>query len=310
MSSKKRIGLVGVGPWGRNILRDLVALGCEVHVVDRSGGSGDAARELGAATTVGSAADLPDVDGLVVATSSSSHAEVVRSVLGRGVPLFVEKPLTTCASDARDLVERAGDRIFVMDKWRYHPGVLALAEIARDGSLGSVVGLRSVRLSTGIPHPDTDPIWTLAPHDLSIALEVLGFLPAPVHAVADRDSNGIVGCIALLGTSPWLSIEVSGRYDRHHREIRLFCTEGVAILGDAYSDHVAIVRGRGIGQLQQQKVERREIGTEMPLLSELRAFVSYLGGGPPPKSCAQDGALVVETIARIRALSGIAADEQ
>lgn len=301
----KSIGLIGAGAWGRNILRDLRLLGCDVHVMDRSGASTDAAIALGATSVVQNISDVPTVDGLIVATPSTSHAEVIHSVLDRNVPIFVEKPMTTRWSDAQLLIERGAERIFVMDKWRYHPGVLALAELARGGTLGSVVGLRTARLSTGNPHDDTDPTWILAPHDLSIAIEILGEIPTPMYAVADRDTEGVAGFSALLGTRPWLSVEVSGRSDCHSREVRLYCSDGIAILGDAYSDHLAIVRGRGSGQTQQRDEERHEVSGEMPLLAELRAFVSYLEGGPPPKSSARDGARVVEVISQIRVLAGI-----
>lgn len=301
-----RIGLIGIGWWGEHILRDLRSLGCDVAVVARSGASVEAAMRLGAAHVVDRPDRLDHVDGLVVATPSTTHAEVVRSVLDRNVPVFVEKPFTTEPSDADDLVELAGDRIFVMDKWRYHGGVLAMADIARSGELGPVIGLRSIRLSTGNPHKDTDAIWTLAPHDIAIALEVLGEIPEPRAAVADRDDGDVTGITGLFGGSPWLVLEVSGRYVKHVRELRLHCLHGTALLGDAYSDHLVIARGRLAGQEERRDVEERAISKEMPLFAELRAFVQYLKGGDPPKSPARDGARVVGAIARMRELAGLA----
>jgi prephenate dehydrogenase len=85
--SRPRIGLVGFGRWGRNILRDLRALACPVSVVVR--GDRGPAREAGAATTVSSIEELRGVDGAVVSTPTSTHAEVterVREVLGHGCP--------------------------------------------------------------------------------------------------------------------------------------------------------------------------------------------------------------------------------
>jgi len=77
------------------------------------------------------AADLGDVAGVVVATPTSTHAAVVAETLALGVPMFVEKPLTDDPESATTLAERAGNRLFVMDKWRYHPGIEALAAMAR-----------------------------------------------------------------------------------------------------------------------------------------------------------------------------------
>ena len=104
-----------------------------------------------------------DVDGYVVATPTASHAAVIEELLPSEKPIFVEKPMTNDVGAARSLVERAAKRIFVMDKWRYHPGVEALA--------------------AANPLKDVDAIWILLPHHLAITYEILGYLPA-VKAVS------------------------------------------------------------------------------------------------------------------------------
>src|SRR5689334_13040946 len=125
--AKPSIGLAGCGAWGRNILRDLRDLGCRVIVLDPSEAARAVAIAGGAAVAVGSSDELPSwLDGLVIATPTSTHAAMIERLLSRGVPLFVEKPLTADPVAARDLARRAGGRLFVMDKWRYHPGIEAL----------------------------------------------------------------------------------------------------------------------------------------------------------------------------------------
>jgi predicted dehydrogenase len=138
----------------------------------------------------------------------------------------------------------------------------------------------------------------LAPHDLAIALEILGELPEPRAAVADIGEGGLEGLVGLLGERPWQRLEVSVRSPERRREVVLVCEQGVAVLGDGYSDHV-LVRRDGA-----EEPERRQISNELPLLRELRAFVEHLGGGPPPRSSAAEGALVVRRIAELRALAG------
>jgi predicted dehydrogenase len=177
MTPRHHVGLVGCGNWGRLILRDLVALGCEVTVASPSDESRQRALEEGAIATVADAAALPDVAGIVVATPTITHADVLEVLLPRDVPMFCEKPLAPDPVRAWDLARRAADRLFVMDKWRYHPGVEELARIARSRELGPVVGLRTTRAQMGCPHDDVDTAWILAPHDLSIGLEILGSLP-------------------------------------------------------------------------------------------------------------------------------------
>jgi len=297
------IALAGCGRWGRHVLRDLVALGCRVYAVARSEASRARARDGGAAGVCAAVEELPEFAGAVVATPTRTHAEVATRLLARGVPVFVEKPLDCDAARARGLARTGAGRLFVMDKWRYHPGVAMLAALARSGELGEVLQLRTTRVQWGNPHTDVDCLWTLLPHDLAIGLEVLGTLPAPRFAAAETAGGEPTGLFGVLGEGPTLLVEVSCRSARHRREIRLHCRGGVALLDDAYAAHVEIVRWPPRGE--EAAPERRALPPEMPLFLELQAFVDHLRGGPPPRSSAAEGAAVVEAIAALRRLAGL-----
>jgi len=285
----------------------LLSLGARVSVV-ATGDNARLAKEAGADTVVGSLRDLPSADGLVVATPTTTHADVIEALLPRGVPIYCEKPLCDDAERARRLTAAGRDRLFVMDKWRYHRGVLELAAIARSGELGPVVGLRTTRIGYGHGHSDTDCAWTLLPHDLSIAKEVLGQLLAPRSAVADRTNGRLMGLVALSAaeTGLWHTAEIGIRSPVWQRRVTLLCRDGVAILEDAYADHVLIVANPPPnGTAAEPQTTRRPIPVEMPLLAELAAFVGHLNGGPPPKSSAAEAAEAVAAIAQIRRLAAI-----
>jgi predicted dehydrogenase len=299
VTSPPAIGLVGYGAWGVHILRDLRSLGCAVHVAARSDADLRAAVEAGATAAVSSADELTEVAGIVVAVPTSAHAEVVRRSAVHGVPVFVEKPLTANATEARELASAFDGRLFVMDKWRYHPGVEALAAIVRDRELGKPIGVRSVRRGWGHGHPDVDPVWTLAPHDLTIGLEILGEIPPLVAAAGEWVGELLWGVTAMLGTDPWLVIETTGASHVRRREVHLVCEHGIAWLSDPYAEAIGIAPSAALGD----EPHWRPISTELPLLRELRAFVEHLGGGPPPRSSAAEGALVVERIAEIHTLA-------
>lgn len=299
-STVPRVGLAGCGRWGRHILRDLRSLGCEVPVVARSEASQERAREGGAAEIVGEVASLEGVDGVVIATPTSTHAEVVEEALDLDVPVYVEKPLTADLASARGLAAAAPDRLFVMDKWRYHPGVRELARIARSGELGEVVGIHSRRVTLGHRYSDVDTVWIHAPHDLAIALEILGEVPPPRQAVPELVGGELSGLTAILGEAPWVVIEVSTLAPAHRRELRLVCEGGVAQLDGGYAESVVVGRA---GAIDAESVEHRAVAGEMPLLAELRAFVEYLQGGPPPLSPAGDAVAVVEAVESMIALA-------
>jgi predicted dehydrogenase len=192
-----------------------------------------------------------------------------------------------------------------MHKWRYHPGVELLAELVRSEELGPVVGLRTTRIGWGNPHGDVDGIWMLASHDLSIALEVLGTIPEPRAAVAELVAQTATGLVGLLGDDPWFALEISTSSAVRRREVRLICRDGVATLGDAYADNVVLTTGRVDREPLRRVDEERPVSTELPLLRELRAFLEYLAGGPPPRSSAAEALADVEAIAGLRELAGL-----
>jgi predicted dehydrogenase len=298
---KLHLGLIGCGRWGLNILRDLHAIGCGVTVVDPDAKARQVAEGMGARTCAAGARSL-QVDGYVVAAPTALHVPCLREILDAGKPIFVEKPLSHDPEAARALMSSGSD-IYVMEKWRYHPGVQALKTIAASGELGRVVGLRTTRVQWNQPHQDVDAFWILAPHDLSIAKEVLGHIPEPRACVAERFREPGEGMVAVFGHAPWFVMEVSACHFETRREIRLVCERGIASLDDALAEHITVAARTALGA--PLRTERRPIGREMPLRRELEIFVGYLTGGPPPLTPLAEGVEMVELMARMRREAGL-----
>lgn len=300
------VGLLGFGRWGRLIFRDLRALKVDVRVVAPSEASRQAALAAGAVSVHPCPEAIENVDGVVVAAPTSLHAEILFKLAALNKPLFVEKPMATDPAACRRLVDLMGDRLFVMDKWRYHPGIEKLAELARSGALGRLRSLRSFRLGWDNPHRDVDAIWILLPHDLSIALHILGMLPEARMATtlgANGLGNDLFALLRNDEDDPSVVVEISANHPVPRRAVTVIGTEGSAQLGDSYDDHVVFARGapgRAIGS-----PELISISKEMPLLAELRTFVAHLNGGAAPMSSAREGLLVVERICALRQLAGL-----
>ena len=150
-----------------------------------------------------------------------------------------------------------------------------------------------------------DSVWNLAPHDLTLALEILGEIPAPRAAIAERHDGRAVGMYALLGGDPWLGFDVSNRYRDKRREVGLHCQDGVAVMLDPDAGAIEITRGDAASSPADARIEKRPYSTESALRRELAAFLGFVHGGPPPKSSAAEGVEVVRAVARLRALAGI-----
>jgi predicted dehydrogenase len=112
-----------------------------VHVAANSTASRERAVAGGAASFRERVEDLPAVNGAVVAAPIVWHAAIIRHLMPLDIPIFVEKPMTPDAKEARQLAADLSGRLFVMDKWRYHPGIEALRDIAQSGEMEPVIGL-------------------------------------------------------------------------------------------------------------------------------------------------------------------------
>jgi predicted dehydrogenase len=299
--SSLSVALIGFGRWAQHVARDLSACGVRVIAVCRSEQSAKRAEDSNhVGTIVRSVAELPEVAGAVVCTPTSVHADAVEKLAGLHVPVFVEKPMTNEPSRAEQLVSLMGDRLFVMDKWRYHPGIEEMGRIARGREFGDAIGLRTIRRGGGVSHDDVDAVWVLAPHELAIGLEILGRRLDPDCSVVVQRDGWTVSMTAILGGNPWQTIEVSSIAAAHERSIELICETAIISLPDPYADHLAI---RPIDDPTADP-RRAPISTEMPLFRELQAFVDYLRGqGPVPRSTAEDGLWIVRTIGRLREIA-------
>jgi predicted dehydrogenase len=296
-----KVGLVGVGLWGQYILRDLMALGAEVHAAVRSEDSRLRAQRGGAASIVEQIDALPsDCDGYIVANITTAHLDAVEVLLKRGRPLFVEKPLSNDLARVRRLPPIAEKLVFTMHKWRYHPGIIALAQIAAREEFGPVRGLRTYRLGWEHHHDDVSSLWVLLPHDLSIALHVFGEVPRPVGAWSDPltpHGDGVVARFLAARDKVDFIAEISSGHLEKNRRVVLACRDAVCQLNDARYDRIAIKRR---GDPADAPLEERVVDADLPLKAELRIFLEHLRGGPPPMTGLPDEIRIIEAVTAIQ----------
>ena len=285
-----RVALVGCGRWGANILRDLVALGAAVEVVDPDAERAAYAAAHGATRVRRDLTTLHACDGVVIATPAPTHRRVVERSLDFGVPVFVEKPPCTSVDDVAALVSAGGDRVFVMHKWRHHPGVLALRDVARSGVLGTPLILDTTRVGPEPLPPDVDVVWHLGVHDVSIELAVLGRVGAAGPFTATRTDDGrTLACRGAIAVGEHVHhLELGAGQPTRARTVRLSGPEGEAELA-APESPVVTVHHDG-------RTTARPLDTTPPLRAELAAFVAHLEGGPAPVSSLPEALQIVRCL--------------
>ena len=193
------IGLIGLGYWGKNILRNLVELGTLQLACDMDKGVIEERRktyqDASFCTSVEDVLKDPGVKAVVIAASAATHHDLVKQALEAGKDVMVEKPLSLTAAEGEELIAlaREKDRILMVGHiLQYHPAVIRLKKLVRDGELGKIQYIYSNRLNIGKLRTEENILWSFAPHDISTILSLLGEEPVSVRAFGgDYLSKGI-----------------------------------------------------------------------------------------------------------------------
>src|SRR5437867_2241129 len=128
---------------------------------------------------------LGAVDAVIVASPAATHAAVARQVLEAGKPVLVEKPFALTVRDAEAVAKegaRRGIPVLAGHLLVYHPAVERLREMVQNGELGKVFYLYGLRVNLGQVRKDANALWSFGPHDVSMALYLLGEQPVRVAA--------------------------------------------------------------------------------------------------------------------------------
>lgn len=185
-----RLGLIGVGRWGRRLLGTIRSIeGVTLALV--ASGNPETAALVPEARVVGDWKKLlaADLDGVVIATPPACHGVILRAFVAAGVPVMVEKPLCLDVAEAyelRSLVASSGVPVLVDHTQLFHPGFTALQARARD--LGPVRFVRSEGMAFGPFRTDVTVLWDWTPHDIALCLDLLRAVPNRVSAIGNHAS--------------------------------------------------------------------------------------------------------------------------
>jgi predicted dehydrogenase len=198
-TSVVRMGVIGYGYWGPNIVRNLSALDdCELLAVcDKNPNALKRAQRMYPAVRVTTdyteVLCSTDIDAVAVVTPVWTHYELAKAALNNGKHVFVEKPLTSTSSQAEELVELAALRdlrIMVDHTFLFSGAVRKIRELVDDGTLGSLYYFDSTRVNLGLFQHDVSVVWDLAPHDLSVMDYLIEAQPEAVVATGANHLNG------------------------------------------------------------------------------------------------------------------------
>jgi len=186
-----RLGIIGCGYWGINLVRNFYA--AEECIISATADTSEERRnhvkenfdDIKVISDYRSMLSDNTIDAVVIATPPGSHYSLSREALNAGKHVFVEKPLAMNSGHACELVKLAEEKnkiLMVGHTVLYNDAIKDLKNIIDSGDIGDIYYIYSSRLNLGIVRPDVNVMWSLAPHDISIILYLLNKKPVKVAA--------------------------------------------------------------------------------------------------------------------------------
>ena len=288
------LALYGSGRWGTAILRTLQSMATVTVAVVKRG-------------------ETPpiDIDGVIIATPISTHAELALPLIERGIPVYIEKPVTGSVDEAQRLfasAEKANSLVHVGHIHLHNPAFVKAKELAP--ALGRIRYLYFQGTNNGPFRNDASVLRDWLPHPLSMALSLLGATPWSVQAwgiPSLRPQNPALcdigmlkyefeAGVTLLCTVNWLAPEKRTSLSIVGETSSLVYTDTAAQNIAFYENMGPSVDGMNVYH-QTPSISYPEYGKTSPLECELNAFIQAIEQGSHDRSGLALGVTIVELIA-------------
>ncbi len=315
-----RTAVVGAGYWGRNLVRNFASIPQAdlVRVIDANP-EVEAKMKIqypGVEVSADFADALKeDIEAVVLAVPAEKHAPLAKQALEAGKHVFVEKPLTLSPEDGLELLNLSKEKdkvCMVGHLLEYHPCVEMMKKIIDSGEIGELRYIYSQRVNLGIVRQNENALWSLAPHDLSIILTLMGTMPKTVCAWGNAYLQEGIEDVAFLV----MNFE-DGRMSHSHvswldpHKIRKFTVVGskkMIVFDDAvgaekiriYDKRVDVTPDYETFQeylaIRSGDIHIPAIPGGEPLRTECQHFAEAVRGLHPARSDAASGLRVVEIL--------------
>ncbi len=293
--------------WGRNIVRNFYNLNVLDTVCDIDEENRKKILEMypGVKVTdnLNEIINNKEITGVAVVTPSHTHYKIVKAMLEAGKNVYVEKPISTVAQEARDLSQLAHEKglvLMVGHLLLYHPAVNRLKMLVEEGALGEIVYAQSDRLNVNFHKNDRSVMWDLAPHDVSMISYVTGKMPVRVISAigcsSDRNDimdithigiqfeDGVIGHISDSWITP-----------KKHVTLLVRGTKATAILDDTVAENKLTVYDNFV-QSNSQNITTPDVLEIEPLKLECQHFVSCCETGKKARSDGDNGFMVTQIL--------------
>ena len=301
-----KIAVVGCGHWGKNLVRNFYELGVLTAVCDSNLSSLEMVKNNYPGVTVTNDYNELfnqefEIDGLVIATPSSTHYELAKQALLAGKNLYVEKPLASSLKEAEELQKLALDRglvLMVGHLLLYHPAVNKLKTLISQGYLGEIQYINSDRRNFNRnQRRDLNVMWDLAPHDFSMMTYLLSCEPEVITsargwASADDGVVDVVHIDFIFPNNIGGHIHNSWLDPQKQALLTVNGSEKTAVLNDTFKENKLEIDIRlADGSIT---VEKPVYSNDEPLRLECKHFLDCIAHRQVPTSDGMNGSQIVK----------------
>jgi predicted dehydrogenase len=317
--SRLKVAVLGAGHWGRNHVRSVAAIpeADLAAVCDLDQGVRDATTRQYPGVLVTDSVDqaLRAAEAAVVATPAASHAELARAVVERGMPVLVEKPFALTVRDAEAVAELAASKgvpLVVGHLLVFHPAVERLKAMITAGDLGELYYLYSQRVNLGQVRPDENALWSFGPHDVSVALELLGQVPTRVTAhgrsYLQPGVEDVVFMTMEFATGVMAHVQMSWLDPHKERRLTVVGSQKMVVFDDMQAREKLKIYDKGVDRppayvsygeslaIREGDIAIPRVPAVEPLKAELSHFARVATGQEAPRVSAEDGVTVVRVL--------------
>jgi UDP-2-acetamido-3-amino-2,3-dideoxy-glucuronate N-acetyltransferase len=308
-----RVAVIGAGYWGTNLVRNFSALGALGAICDVDPARAASLIALypeARIATADAVLEDRDVAAVVIATPAATHGSLARRALEAGKHVFVEKPLCLDLEEASELgsiARRRGLVLMVGHMLLYHPAYVALRETVVSGGIGALRYVYSTRLSLGKIRREENALWSFAPHDISMILDLVGRMPERLTANGAAFLSPGVADTTLshldFGEGLQAHVFVSWLHPFKDHRMVVVGSEGMIVFDDVQTgpQKLQLYRHRvewngEIPAVSKAEAEHLPYDAAEPLGVECRHFLAAIAGGGQPRSDAAEGIRVLRVL--------------
>jgi len=312
---RPRIGVVGAGKWGMNLVRTCARLGYLAAVCDPELRAIEEVRsafdDVKLFTDYGAMLDLAKITAVAIAAPVEYHAQYAIRAFEAGLDVFVEKPLALNVADAQAVVDasaRAGRKLVVGHVLLYHPAVQTMLRMIASGAIGSIRHVRLRRLSWGRLRSYENVWWSFAPHDVALMLAIFGEEPESATGASGAfvrpNLADVVYADFRFSGGRTAHVEVSWIDPVRASQVDVFGSSATLSFADGANGGSLQVTpcgdrltARGEAELFRGEPAHVETPEGSPLDNEIEAFARAVRGGRMPPTDGEEGLAVVRTLA-------------